>query len=300
VRVTLLHNPGAGEEDHQAEELRSLVAAQGHQVTYRSLDADDWKRALDDPGDLLVVAGGDGSVGKVFLELATKDVAVTLLPVGSANNLARTLGLADSPLEQLAEGWHDGELRRFDVGEASAPWGDALFVESVGGGIFGDVLERAEEIDTDEAEGDEKVHLGLELMLDAIERAPARSWGVEVDGVDLSAHFLAVEVTNIREIGPNFPLAPQADPGDGLLDVVLVREEHREALAGYFEDRLSGVDPRPQPLSTRRGARVVLRPPDDSLLHVDDEFWPDDPKARGGGAATLSAGRFVLVLVPRL
>jgi diacylglycerol kinase (ATP) len=297
MRVTLLHNPGAGEEDHEPDELRSQLAAAGHVVSYHSLTDEGWEEAFADAGDLVVVAGGDGSVGRVLDAVAASalDCLVTLLPLGSANNLARTIGIADVPAEQLIGGWESGRRVRFDVGQASAAWGETLFVESVGGGIFGQVLERAEDADAD---GEEKLRLGLELMRSVIGAAPALAWRVEVDGVDLSDELLAVEAANIRELGPNFPLAPEADPGDGGLDVVLVRPDDREALVGYFSDRLDGKEPRVPELFSRRGQRIVLRPPMDCPLHVDDEFWPDDPDARADGTAVVAVARAVSVLVP--
>jgi diacylglycerol kinase (ATP) len=297
MRLTLLHNPSAGEEDHEPDELVSQLAAAGHDVAYHSLKDESWIEALAEAGHLVVVAGGDGSVGRVFDEVAASalDCLVTLLPLGSANNVARTIGIADVPVEELIGGWESGRRLRFDVGQASAAWGETLFVESVGGGIFGRVLERAEDVDAD---GEEKLRLGLELMRSVIGAAPALKWRVEVDGVDLSGEFLAVEATNIRELGPNFPLVPEADPGDGRLDVVLVRPDDRDALVGYFSDRLDGREPREPELSSRRGERVVLRPPRECPLHVDDEFWPDDPDARGDGSAVVVVARSVSVLVP--
>jgi diacylglycerol kinase (ATP) len=298
VRVTLLHNPSAGEEDHTLDDLEALVDEAGHEVMCLSLKEKDWDAALEDPGELIVVAGGDGSVGSVLKEVASRDVAVTVLPLGSANNVARTLGIPDAALEHLIHGWQRGRRVRFDVGQATAPWGETQFVESIGGGIFGRVLERGEEVDADEEDGDAKVRIGLELMRSVITAEPALPWRVEVAGVDHSGDYLAVEVTNIREIGPNFPLVPEAAIGDGALDVVLIGPGDREALVGYFADRLAGAEPRRVPLVTRRGNRVVLRPPADCLLHVDDEFWPEDPDARSDGSAILTPGPSVTILVP--
>lgn len=297
MRVTLLHNPSAGEENHEADDLQALVAAAGHEVACYSL-AEDWDAALEDPGQLVVVAGGDGSVGKVFRQVATKDVPVTVLPLGSANNVARTLGIEDTPIEKLVAGWEGAPLRRFDLGQATAAWGETLFVESIGGGIFGQMLERGEEVDAEEKDGDAKVRIGLELMRSAIAAAPALPWRVEVAGADVSGDYLAVEVTNIREIGPHFPLVPEASVGDGMLDVVLIGTDDREALVGYFGDRLAGDEPRQLRLTTRRGDRVVLRPPAECPLHVDDELWPEDPDARDDGSALLTPGPSVTVVVP--
>jgi diacylglycerol kinase family enzyme len=246
----------------------------------------------------VVVAGGDGSVGKVFPQVATQDVPVTLFPLGSANNVARTLGIARAPVETLVAGWERGRRVRFDLGRATAPWGETLFVESIGGGIFGQVLERGAEVDAEDEDGDAKLRIGLELMRAAIAAAAALPWRVEVAGADLSGDYLAVEVTNIREIGPNFPLVGEAPVGDGMLDVVLVAPGDREALVGYFGDRLDRAEPRRVRLNVRRGDRVVLRPPHECPLHVDDELWPEDSRARDDGSAVLTPGPSVTVVVP--
>jgi diacylglycerol kinase (ATP) len=298
VRVTLLHNPSAGEEDHELDDLEAFVDDAGHEVVCRSLKEDDWKAVLNDPGDLVAIAGGDGSVGEVLKEVAMKDVPVTVFPLGSANNLARTLEIPGTSIEELVRGWRRGRRVRFDLGQVTAAWGETLFAESIGGGIFGRVLERADDVDADEKDGDEKVRMGLELMRSVIAAEPASPWRVEVAGVDLSGEYLAVEVTNIREIGPNFPLAPDVDVGDGLLDVVLVGQDDREALVSYFGDRLDRAELAPPKLTSRRGDRVVLKPPADCALHVDDELWPDDPPERDDGSVVLTPGPSVTIVVP--
>ena len=300
MRLTLIHNPDAGEDDHAGHALRSLVDRAGHELRYCSLEEPDWREALENPGDLVVVAGGDGSVGKVFKEIATKRVPVTLLPVGSANNIARTVGIADRDVEALVAGWDDGELRRFDVGRASAPWGEELFAESVGGGIFGEVLARAPQAEraVGDVDGEEKVDLGLELLREVIEGLPARQWRVEVDGNDLSGEFLAVELMNTREIGPNLPLAPDADPGDGLLEVALVGEAERSKLLEYLSERLRDLNLPPPEIHRRRGRRIVLEAPVDVRLHVDDELWAEDPGTRRPGEIVAELGPSLDLLVP--
>lgn len=301
MRITLIHNPGAGDDDHAGHALRTLVAGPGHEVTYRSLGQPDWREALADPGDLVVVAGGDGSVGKVFREISTKDVPVTLLPVGSANNIGRALGLDDADIEALVAGWDRGERRRFDLGRATAPWGQKLFVESVGGGFFAAVLERAEDIEraAGDVDGEEKVDFGLELMRDVVENASPGRWHVEVDGDDLSGDLLAVEVMNTGELGPNFALVPDADPGDGMLDVVSVGEDERAALLAYFSERLRELDPPAPEVPSRRARRVVLRPPAGARLHLDDSLWPEDESDLREGDVVVEVGPSLTVLAPR-
>jgi diacylglycerol kinase (ATP) len=296
VGVTLIHNPNAGDEQHGAEALQSLLADAGHDVAYRSIKEPGWEDALQDPGDLVVVAGGDGTVRKVFKKLAGSDITATLLPVGSANNVARTLGLDAVEIARLVESWSDASVVPFHLGEASAHWGESRFVESSGGGAFADVLARAEDVDADDADGEEKVDLGLQLLRDVIAEAPSLLWTLEVDGVDLSGEFLAVEAMNVRETGPNVPLAPDADPTDGRLDVVRVRPEDRAALVAYVGQRLRGERATPPRLPVQRGTRVTIGPPRDRPFRVDDELW-DEPSTGGDGRAVITAGRAAVDLL---
>jgi diacylglycerol kinase (ATP) len=302
MRVTLIHNPTAGDDDHAADLLRSVVAEAGHDVSYTSMKEADWAAALEETSDLVVVAGGDGSVGKVFREVATKGIPVTLLPVGSANNIGRSLGIPDVEVERLVGGWDAGEHVRLDIGEATASWGRTLFVESIGGGIFGEVLARAVGVEDAglDVDGDEKVDLGVEMLREVVESIPALEWRVEVDGDDLSGELLAVEAMNIGQMGPNLPLAAQADPGDGLLDVVLIRDEDRSNLVAYLSQRMRELDPALPGLRRARGERVVLGPPEELRLHVDDRLWPAENDAPAGGTVVATCGPSLTVLVPRL
>jgi diacylglycerol kinase (ATP) len=305
MRVTLVHNPGAGENDYAGESLRAVVEGAGHDVTYVSTKEPGGRDALGGPGDLVAVAGGDGTVGKVVREISTKDALVTIVPAGSANNLAAALGFGDgeADVERLVRGWAEADTRRFDIGHAEAPWGGVEFVESVGGGVFGEVLSRAEGLEEAhgvEVEGEEKVVFGLELLREVLERLPASAWRIELDGEDLSGELLGVEAMNIGQIGPNLPLAPEADCGDGLLELVLIRDDDRAGLVAYLSERLRGLDPEPPELPTYRGARIVLGPPAGTTrLHADDRFWPKEADERGEGPAVLTSGASVRVLVPR-
>jgi diacylglycerol kinase family enzyme len=65
----------------------------------------------------------------------------------------------------------------------------------------------------------------------AAQKTPARFYGVEVDGRDLSGEYVLVEVMNVPLIGPRLALSPTSDPGDGCFEVVLVAEHERSVLA---------------------------------------------------------------------
>lgn len=269
MRLILLHNPSAGDEDHDRRRLESVLADAGHAIEYRSLDDDGWAKALDEGGELIVVAGGDGSVRKLLTAIGRSPTAMTLFPTGSANNIARTLGFeTDDPLRFVA-GWETASRRALDLWQVTSAWGESRCVEAVGGGLFAEVLARAEDVRGDPG-GDEKVDLGLGLLAQALEKPASARWEIELDGERFRDQLLGLEAMNMREIGPNLPLAPEADPGDGLLDVVLVRPEDRAPLAEYVAARLRDEDPPLPSLDIRRCRELVFEPPEDAGVHVDD------------------------------
>jgi len=75
------------------------LANAGHHAIYESTRKSDYKKALKKPTDLVLAAGGDGTVGKVAHELIDSGIPLSVLPLGTANNLARSLGFIGSPEE---------------------------------------------------------------------------------------------------------------------------------------------------------------------------------------------------------
>src|ERR1043165_8651289 len=132
MKITLVHNPKAGHEKGSGEKLTSLLRAENHSVTYRSSKGDDWHDALDLPVDLVLVAGGDGTIAEVAKRLLGRKIPIAILPVGTANNILRALDLGEAPIEDLIAGLSSAKRKQFDLGIATGPWGSRPFLESVG------------------------------------------------------------------------------------------------------------------------------------------------------------------------
>jgi diacylglycerol kinase (ATP) len=272
-----MHNPTAGDGRHDAGELVARVAAAGHEVVYRSTDDDGWIDALSAPSDVVVAAGGDGTVRKVFAALEPGR-RVSLIPLGSANNIACSVGLA--PVEDVtavARRWHRAAPVAFDVGLVELGDRTVRFVEAVGGGVFADVLRRASR--RPGLEGERKVRAGLEMLREATADATPRPWELSLDGEDLSGEYLAVEALNLPQIGPHMPLSPDADPGDGLMDLVLVSAADRPAMLEWIDTLRDdgGEAARGPGLPVRRGRLLGIGVPSGGLVHVDDDLGPEGP-----------------------
>jgi diacylglycerol kinase family enzyme len=290
--VTLLHNSGAGDEDHSGDVLAAMIADAGHEVVYQSTDDEEWHEALARGSDLIAIAGGDGTLRKALTALAERESPpVTMLPLGSANNTARAFGFSAAHPGELVAGWAHGERRRFRLGEVETAGRSEVFIETVGGGLFAEAIKEAEPL---EDVADNKVELGLQVLGRLLDERDTTSWRVTVDDHDASGDYLAVEAMVIGHTGPRIPLAPAADPEDRHLDVVLISDAHRASLKRYVDARLDDLDPVPPVLPVKRCLRADLNPIEDAFIRLDDELRPGTPSAYRARLAE----RTLEVLVP--
>jgi diacylglycerol kinase (ATP) len=137
MHAVLVHNPTAGSGSHTAEALTALLREAGYSVTACSTKECVYKEALKEHADLILNAGGDGAVGRVIRCLPHYNTPVAILPLGTANNVARTLGI-EGDADRLLECVRKHVTRSLDVGIVSGPWGRRRFVEGVGVGLLAD------------------------------------------------------------------------------------------------------------------------------------------------------------------
>jgi diacylglycerol kinase (ATP) len=276
MNVTLIHNQDSGDAAQPStDELFALIRNAGHDVTVVSIQ-DKWRAAIEEPNDVVAVAGGDGTVGTVALALVGRRVPLAVLPLGTANNISKTLGLTDRTLTELIDGWIDGRLRQVDIGIAAGPWGSTSFIEGLGMGLFAgtmaklDARQNIELIHLDE--GKERVAFVVQMMQERLEDYPATTLNVTLDGQDVSGEYLLLEILNTQFVGPSLSLAPDADPGDGVFDVVLVREDERDQLGNYLRNCLTRRRDSHK-LTVRQGRHLEAAWTGFSI-HIDDKAWP--------------------------
>lgn len=273
TKVKLVHNPSAGNEEHEKEELVALIKEAGYECTYASTKSSDWKH-FDEEFEFVIAAGGDGTIRKVIKQLLKKDAAsntppVALLPLGTANNIARSLGIEGS-CKTIIEGWSRGTLKRFDVGKLDNLKDADFFIESFGFGLFPCLIEEMKNLgkqkpDTPDAE----LQTALKLMRKLTDKQKPIPCTILLDGVDYSGNYLMVEVMNIRSVGPNLLLAPQADVSDGMYDIFLLPESDQASFIHYIEQKLKGNDVPPS-FKTNRAKNILIEC-DETICHVDDE-----------------------------
>jgi diacylglycerol kinase (ATP) len=275
MEATLIYNQNAGTSGRPTvEELIERLQQAGYRPVYNATSCeDDLAAVLAEAEGLVIAAGGDGTVRAVATRLIGREVAISILPMGTANNIARMLGIVGNPL-QLIDGLARPIAQPFDIGYVRAPWGEDYFLEAMGCGLYADVLAayRPEE--------GKSVVRGISALAQTLADYQSRPASMVVDGQEWSAPYVIVEAMNTTAFGPRLKVAPTADSADGLFDLVCVREDNREALSRYVRGLLteSFVD---LPSVEHIRGRCLELAWDGFPIHVDGEVRP--PVIQGEG-----------------
>ena len=286
TRLLLVTNAAAGTADERSIEAALAVLRAGADVRVEACaDPADLAALVDDrDGRQVVLAGGDGSVHVLVATLHDRGVLspadpVGLLPLGTGNDLARTLGI---PLdaEEAARALLSGRPRPLD-----------LVVDDAGGSVV-NVVHLGIGAEAAEQAGALKDRLGKAAYAVGSAVAGVRETGwalrVEVDGavVHDGAPVLMVAVCNGRTVGGGAEVAPDAEPDDGLLDVVVATSTGPLARLGFGVAMRSGEHVERDDVLTVRGRSVTVSgepfPANaDGEVHepVDRRTWTVQPRA---------------------
>jgi diacylglycerol kinase family enzyme len=269
-QVTLIYNPTAGNEEHSSKKLIEQIERAGFSCRSYSSKEKGWEQ-FEHNTDIVAIAGGDGTVRKVIKELLKKKkkVPIGLLPLGTANNIAKTLGV-NGDTKQIIRSWKKATVKKVDIGKLLNFSEASFFLEGFGFGIFPFLVKEIKDRDIKYNTPEEELKGALKLLHEILLSYPPHKCHLEIDGTDHSGNFYMVEVMNIRSIGPNLLLAPYADPGDGELDVILIPEAHKEKFADYLLQKLIGGEEEYQ-FHTLKAKQVKINY-DGKHLHADDKM----------------------------
>lgn len=293
-RTLLIANPAAhsGKGAAGAEFAHRFLgtyssATDGYDVRLTSRPGEATSMAARSTGyDTLIVLGGDGVIHEVVCGLMSlpheRRPRLAVLPLGSGNDYARTLGMARNDIEGAFAQIVRGTARPVDVGRVNGTY----FAETLS---FG--LDAAIAIDTtarraaDTSQEGEALFVtsGLKILSQAKEgfACTARFDGGEPRS--LSPHVFAFQIG--PSYGGGFLICPDADPSDGLLDVCLnVRKPALPRLLALFGLAKSGRHVRSSVIETLR------------IRHAELEFDEAPPCQVDG--ERLEGKRFSIDLIP--
>ncbi len=272
MRICLFWSERAG-EGVSLGEISSLLERHGHHIARTVTTAKDLPHKLDDSFDCVVTAGGDGTVAWAGRALAGGDIPLGILPLGTANNIASSLGISGRPSDVVA-GWADRRVVRIDTGTIRDAHGDTCFLEGVGVGLIAAGITEGSAVIPKDADPVDSLAHARALFLDIVRSLVPQHLTMTIDGTVVEGDYLLIEVLNIPSVGPNVRLSADTSPADGLLSVVAAGEADREGLEAYLRGHVGGMGD--AGLRSWRGSRVGLTGL--HAYHVDDEVR----SAKGG------------------
>jgi diacylglycerol kinase (ATP) len=265
TRALLVFNPASGKADEEVQErIQGELASLG-EVSVAVPPHDDIRQSAAG-ADVVVVAGGDGTLNRTLGDLAgmLSGLTLGLVPMGTGNDFSRTLGLADDPLA-AARSLVTAKVRRIDVGRASGGKVKHLFVNACMGGF---------PVEVDEAT-DEKVKKRLGPLAFWIGGAKALSdltpSVVTVNGRRLDG-CIAAGVGNGRTCGGGMEVWPSAQPDDGALDACALAIRNPAQAALLAARVRSGKHEDLDEVLTERNASITIEADPPIEFNIDGEL----------------------------
>jgi diacylglycerol kinase (ATP) len=226
-------------------------------------------RASADGCDRIVAVGGDGTTQEIVngILAANAPTELGIVPVGSGNDLARSLGLPLDP----AEAWTVAigrVTRRIDAALATNGEGRSRWFASAGG--IGFDAQVAAAMST--RRGWQSGRAGYLLTtLSELRRFDNRRLHVVLDGEELERRALLVAIANGPYYGGGMRIAPDATLDDGWLDLCIVGDVSRLTAIRELPNLYRGTHVRNPAVSIHRARRVEVSGEGRTHAHLDGE-----------------------------
>jgi len=267
----LIINPAAGRGAVRATLpfVRSAFAARGIDNVYESAAPGDEERlaawAVRAGVQTIVAVGGDGTWGRIANAILRSgaECRLAVVPTGTGNDFAKTLGVNRYAPEQIADLVVRGDATRIDVGLADGHY----FLNSCGFGFDPSVLGasnrvrflKGDAVYIYSALGQLFTYRGIEVSANG------------VPGVKLGS-MLMVTVSNGRSLGGAFKIAPRASVLDGRLDACFFADSNLVQRVKVFVGAMRGTHIGMPSVSAASVQQLALTFPSNPLMEVDGEL----------------------------
>lgn len=235
-KTLVILNPAARSD--KASRLRERIATLSGGAPMRlTSEAGDARRiaaeAVREGFEVVIAAGGDGTLNEVVNGIGGSSVRLGILPVGTMNVFATELGIPQGNLERAWSIIEQGNVVEVDLPQAN----DTHFIQLAGVGLDAEVVRKTT--------ADSKKALGpLSYLLTLVQVAahkPSRVM-LEAEGGRISEGSFAL-IGNGRLYGGPFPVFQRASLFDGLLDVLVFQNQSHWDVVRYFQAIAFGTHP---------------------------------------------------------
>ncbi|MGH3458352.1 diacylglycerol kinase [Aeromicrobium sp.] len=291
MQVALVVNPVSGKRqgDRIATEAERVLQSLGHETA--RIQGDDAQhareqlaKAVETGVDTVVVVGGDGALHDVLPVIVGRGLTLGLLPAGTGNDTARSLGIPVKDPAAATQVLLRGHTREIDLAQTGR---DEYVVTVVASGFDSKVNERANAMTW--PRGNMRYNIAIVAELRAFEPL---AFTLTLDGQTIEREAMLVAVGNGPSFGGGLRICEGASMDDGLLDVVVINPLSKPKLLRVFPKLYRGTHVTIPEFERHRVREVTLSSPG-IVAYGDGERLGPLPMA-----ATARPGA-LRVLVPR-
>ena len=239
MKLQIICNPtsGNGTGKQVCSKIESLLKDKGLTAAVHFTDAPQHaerlaREAAEDQADIVIAIGGDGTLHEVAQGLADTGTALGIIPSGTGNDFVKSIHVPIDPEKAL-----DVILTETPKPVDTVRINKKLFLNECGCGFDVMVLDYAEKAKKHVKGLLPYLHGVIQTILHY--RDTHISYSID-DGEELEKDLLVVAVANGRFIGGGIPIAPNASPDDGKLDVLLVDSMNRPRMFSALPGLLKG------------------------------------------------------------
>lgn len=276
-----------------AARMEQIFTAAGHTIETRLAEGADMvarmrEAAADEHADVLLADGGDGTISLAAGLVAHTNKALAVLPAGTMNLFARSLGIPLA-LEEALTALAGGEIRRVDIARAN----DRFFVHQFSVGMHPQLIRLRERMSFRSRIG--KMMASVRAAFVTLARPAALKVSLEMGDTTIFATTSSLAVTNnLYAEGERLPFAERPDGGQ--LGIYITRVRRRRDLVWLFLNMGIGRWRQNDQVEIHEATEVVLTVPRQRRRFkcaIDGELCPLEQTTR----ITLHPGALA-VLVP--
>lgn len=272
-KARIIYNPTSGRElfkKHLPEVLQKFEQA-GYETSCHATTCEgDAIQAARHAGersfDLIVAAGGDGTINEVVNGIAELEERpqLAVIPVGTTNDFARAIGIPLNNVIQAVEVILNGEPQKIDIGHVN----DHYFINIAGGGRLTEL--------TYEVPSKLKTMVGqLAYYLKGMEMLPSirpAEVEIEYDGKLFQGEIMLFLVSLTNSVGGFEKLAPDSKLNDGMFDLLILKKANLAEFIRVATLALRGEHINDEHIIYTKANRVKVTNSDKMQLNLDGEY----------------------------
>ncbi|RYL93411.1 diacylglycerol kinase [Sporolactobacillus sp. THM7-4] len=276
-KARIIYNPTSGREmarKNIAYILDRLESAGYEASAYATKGKGDAtkgaRRAVTRKFDLVVAAGGDGTINEVVNGLAEMDYRPKLgvLPLGTTNDFARAVNIPRD-IVKACDVLCDGDEIPIDIGKVN----DRYFINMAGGGKLTEL--------TYDVPSKLKTMLGqMAYYIKGMEMLPSlRPIPVKIDYDDrtFSGDIMLFLVSNTNSVGGFERLAPEAKLNDGMFDLIILKATNLAEFIRLASLATRGEHMKDPKVIYAQASRIKIESSEKMQLNLDGEYGGDLP-----------------------